>query len=178
MKIFEFGSKIEGVSYSVLNERVVRAGSGIMLLIGAIASIQGFILHNYAVIPYLTGFLLLNFLISVLVNPKLSPINVLAWIMVRKQQPLYIGAVQKRFAWTLGTLLSSVIFILSLYLQSNTSYFEIVCFLCLVCILLLYLETAFGICIGCKLYFLAIRLKLIKKPIEQPNCIGDACEVK
>jgi len=44
-------------------------------------------------------------------------------------------------------------------------------------LILLYLETAFGICVGCKLYFLSIKLKLLKKPAVRPNCMGDACEV-
>jgi len=48
--------------------------------------------------------------------------------------------------------------------------------LCLVCIFLLYLETAFGIYIGCKFYDLAIKIKLLKVPEEKPNCMGDACE--
>lgn len=40
------------------------------------------------------------------------------------------------------------------------------------CLLLLYLETAFAICIGCKLYFPAIRLELLKKTEVTPNCMG------
>jgi len=44
-------------------------------------------------------------------------------------------------------------------------------------LVLLYLETAFGICVGCKLYFLSIKMKLLKEPKEKPNCMGDACEV-
>jgi len=43
--------------------------------------------------------------------------------------------------------------------------------------MLLFLETSFGICVGCKLYYVAIGLKLLKKPIEKPNCMGDACAV-
>lgn len=72
----------------------------------------------------------------------------------------------------LGLALSSTIFVLSLFLQSDKSYFEPVCLLCIICLLLLYLETAFGICVGCKLYQLAVTIKLLPKTKEKPNCMG------
>lgn len=177
MSIVSFGKFVEGINYKVLNERQVRASSGIMFLFGLFASINGLILKNYSVIPYISGFLLLSFSIAVFINPKYSPTMVLGFVFVRKQTPLYIGAVQKKFAWSLGMALSSAIFVLSLFLLTDASYFDGLCQLCIICLILLYLETAFGICIGCKIYFLAIKMKLLKKPAVKPNCMGDACEV-
>jgi len=177
MSIVSFGKYVDGINYKVLNERQVRASSGIMFLIGLIASINGLILKNFSVIPYLSGFLLLSFSISVFINPKYSPTMILGSIFVRKQTPLYIGAVQKKFAWSLGLALSASIFILSIFLLSDATYFEPLCLLCIICLVLLYLETAFGICIGCKLYFLSIKMKLLKEPAVRPNCMGDACRV-
>lgn len=180
MSIFSFGESVSGYGYKVLNEREVRGISGIMLLLGAFAFIQGFILKNYIMIPFISGIMLFHFLISVLVNPKLSPVSLIAKLIVRKQTPIYIGAVQKRFAWSLGVALSFSIFLLSIMLNitNDLSYFEPVCMLCIVCLVFMYLETAFAICVGCKLYFLAIRLKLIEKPQITPNCMGDVCEIK
>lgn len=175
MSIFSFGEYIEGRKYKVLDERIVRGSSGVMLLIAFIAFIYGFIIKQYIVLPYLTGFLALNFLIAILINPKYSPTVFISWLIVRKQSSLPIGAIQKKFAWSLGLGLTTAIFILSLFLLSDESYFEPVCMLCLICILLLYLETVFGICVGCQIYHLAVRLKLIKPPKEKPNCMGDAC---
>lgn len=177
MSIVSFGKFVEGIDYKVLNERQVRASAGVMFLFGLVAFINGFILKNYIVLPYISGFLLVSFLMGVFINPKYSPTMLLAYIFVRKQSPLNIGAVQKRFAWSLGIALSSAIFVLSLFLLTDESYFEPLCMLCLVCLVLLYFETAFGICIGCKLYFLSIRMKLLKQPQVKPNCMGDACEV-
>ena len=177
MSLISFGEYVEGKSYKVVDERRMRASAGIMFLLGIIAFINGFILNNYIVIPYISGFLLLNFIIGVFINPKLSPTLLIARFAVRKQSPLPIGAIQKRFAWSLGLVLSAVIFGLSLLLIGDKTYFDSVCFLCLICLILLYLETAFGICVGCKFYYLAMNLKLIKKPTEKPNCMGDACEV-
>ena len=42
----------------------------------------------------------------------------------------------------------------------------------------MYFESVFGICVGCKLYYLAIKLKLIKKPKDNPKCMGGSCEIK
>ena len=171
MSIISFGEYIEGRSYKVVDERRMRASAGIMFLLGIIAFINGFILQNYIVIPYISGFLLFNFIIGVFVNPKFSPTIFIAYVFVRKQSPLPIGAVQKRFAWSLGLTLSIVIFGLSLLLINDISFFEPVCFLCLICLILLYFETAFGICVGCKLYYLAIKLRLLKQTKDNPNCM-------
>lgn len=178
MSIISFGEYIEGRKYKVLDERRVRASSGIMFLLGMIAFVNGFVLNQYEIIPVISGFLMLSFMIAVFINPKFSPTVFIGYLFVRKQSPLPIGAVQKRFAWSLGMVLSAAIFILSLFLLKDPSYFDRVCELCLICLVLLFLETAFGICVGCKLYHLAIRLNMLKKPAEKPNCMGDACEVE
>lgn len=176
MSFISFGEYIEGTNYKVLDERIVRGSAGVMFLLGLIAFINGFIINNYIVIPYISGILALSFLIAVFINPKFSPTVFIATLMVRKQSPLPIGAIQKKFAWSLGLILSSGIFVLSLFLLKDESYFDSVCLLCLVCLALLFLETAFGICIGCKLYHLSVRMRLIAPPKEKPNCMGDACE--
>ena len=177
MSTVSFGEYIEGKNFKVVDERRMRASSGIMLLFGIIASINGFILQRFAIIPYITGFLALNFIIGIFVNPKFSPTILISKLFLRKQSSMPIGAIQKKFAWSLGLVLSTTIFVLSIFLQKDASYFEPVCFLCMICLILLYIETAFGICVGCKLYFFSVRMKLIKKPAEKPNCMGDACEV-
>jgi hypothetical protein len=156
----------------------MRASAGIMLLFGTIASINGFALKNYEVIPYIMGGFVINFLIGIFINPKFAPTVLLAWLFVRKQTALPIGAIQKKFAWCIGLTLSSTIFVLSIFLQSDVTFFQPVCMLCYICLLVLYLETAFAICLGCKLYDLFIFLKILPKPKEKPNCMGNSCEVK
>lgn len=178
MSIISFGEYIDGHNYKVLDERSMRASAGIMFLMGTIASINGFILGEFGIIPYISGFLMINFIIGVFINPKYAPTLLLAYLFVNKQSPLPIGAVQKKFAWSLGLILSVTIFVLSLFLINDASYFQPVCFLCLICLVLLYFETAFGICVGCKLYHFFIKIKLLKEPEEKPNCMGDSCEVE
>jgi hypothetical protein len=175
MSIFSFGYYVEGRPYKVLDERKMRAGAGIMFLTGLIASINGFVLSKYEIIPWMMGSLMVSFIIGLFINPKFAPPVVLGSLFTWKQSPLHIGAVQKKFAWSLGLMLSSTIFILSLYLQTDPTYFEPVCGLCMICLLLLFLETAFGICVGCKLYQLFLFLRILPKPKARPNCMGNTC---
>lgn len=178
MSIISFGEYLNGSAYKVLDERRMRASAGIMLLLGMIAFVNGFILNEYIVITYIAGFLTLNFLVGIFINPKFSPTVFIGYLFVRKQSPLPIGAVQKKFAWSLGLGLSTTIFILSIYLLDDVTYFQPVCILCLICLVLLYFETAFGICIGCMLYRLTIYLNILPKPKENPNCMGDTCDIE
>jgi hypothetical protein len=177
MKIFEFGHFDETRGYRVLDERVVRGSSGINLVFGLFALVNGFVLKNYEVITWVSAGLALNFLVAILINPKFAPTYFLASIIVDGQTPIPIGAIQKRFAWSLGFIMTSAISSLSLLLITDSSWFNVVCFWCLICNMLLFSETAFGICIGCKIYYMGIRLKLIKEPAIKPNCMGDACPV-
>jgi len=179
MSIISFGEFEEGKKYKVLDERAMRASAGIMLALTLIAFSNGFLLQKYFVIPYITGFLLVNFVIGIFINPKFSPTVFIGTLIVKKQSPLPIGAIQKKFAWSLGLTLSAVVFVLSLLLQNDIYYFDSVCLLCILCIALLFFETAFGICVGCELYHIAIRLKLFPAPKEdeKPNCMGDSCAI-
>lgn len=177
MSVISFGEYTDGKGYKVVDERIMRASAGLMFLMGSIASINAFIFERYIVVPYIAGFLMVNFIIGIFINPKFSPTMFVAWLFVRKQSPLPIGAIQKKFAWSLGLALSIVIFSLSLFLINDPSYFDPVCLLCVICLFLLFFEMALGICIGCKLYYVALYLKLIKQPEEKPNCMGDSCEV-
>lgn len=149
-----FGEDIDCISYKVLNEREDRASAGIMFIMGLIAVVAGVFFDNYKPIPYVSGFMMLSFFIRVFLNPKFAPSNMIAQLIVSKQDTIYIGAVQKRFAWSLGLAISSVAFFMSIPLQNDPSLLGSVCMLCLICMLLMFIETAFRICVGCQINFL------------------------
>ena len=88
-----FGEFENGISYKVLDERVMRGSAGIMLLLAVIAFINGFIIKEYIVLPYISGVLLINFMIGIFIDPKFAPTVFIAKLFVRKQSPLPIGAV-------------------------------------------------------------------------------------
>lgn len=107
-------------------------------------------------------------LIRVFVSPRWSPTLILGPLIVRNQVPEYVGARQKRFARIIGVALATLMFVLVNVLNTFSPISGITCLLCLV---FLFAETAFGICIGCKLYALVAR--------EKPErCPGEVCEVK
>ncbi len=172
-----FGDTIEGIGFRVLDERAIRASAGIMFLLGLVAFINGFILNKYVVIPFISGFLALNFIIGIFINPNYAPTYFIAKLIVKNQTPIYIGAIQKRFAWSLGLALSIAIFGLSLLLLTDSTIFEKVCVLCIICLVLLFSEASFGICVGCKIYKAFLKIGILKEPKIKPNCMGDSCEV-
>jgi len=164
--IVKFGEDVEGYRIPVLNEREIRAAAGILfaLMFAAIAAavLKGsFVLLKYAIAVFLP-----DMLIRVFVSPRFAPTLVLGRLVVRNQVPEYVGAPQKRFAWIIGVALASVMFVLVNVLNTFSPISGIICLLCLV---FLFCETAFGICIGCKLYPLVTR----RKP---ELCPGEVCE--
>ncbi len=175
MALFGFGDHDDRLGFRTLDEREVRGSSGLMLAVGLVAVVNGFVLQRYEVLPWLTGFLALNFALAVFLGPKLSPTYALARLLTWRQTPLPIGAVQKRFAWSLGLIMTTSAFGLSLLLLRDASWFGSICIICLICLLLLFLETAFGICVGCHIYRLAVRVGIFPAPQVKPNCMGDAC---
>ena len=86
---------------------------------------------------------------------------------MRRQQPEYVGAPQKRFAWAIGFLLALTMLYLVVI---NNLIGPVNLIVCAACLVLLFFETAFGICLGCKVYNLFYK--------EQAQlCPGGVCEV-
>ena len=176
MAFFSFGEEVDGIAYKVVDEHIMRGSANVLLLLSLLAFTNGFMMRNFEVLPFITGFMMLNFFIGVLINPKLAPIIILSKLF-NKKEPLPIGAVQKHFAWSLGLILSTITFVLTLFLLNDIRFFEPLCALCIFCTTLLYFEVVFNLCIGCKIYHTALSMNLIKQPSIKPRCTGDSCEV-
>lgn len=95
--------------------------------------------------------------------------------MVHRQHPEYVGAIQKRFAWAIGLALATIMMIGPLLFQIQGVLPFIICSLC---IFFLWLETAFGICVGCSIYQLAIQNGVLKEPTFRPACAGGVCRIQ
>ena len=167
-KVFQFGEAMPEYAVPVLNEREARAGAGILFFVAIVAFMNAWLSGDFAPTKMVVIGFFTDFLIRVFVNPKYSPSLVLGRIAVRKQQPEYVGAPQKRFAWLIGFVLAAAMMYLVVYQNVRGPINLIVCLLCL---LLLFFETAFGICIGCRIY------NLFNKEKAQ-LCPGAACEVQ
>ncbi|WP_445737604.1 DUF4395 domain-containing protein [Mariniflexile sp.] len=168
MKNKQFGENVNGYSIPVLNEREVRAAAGIMFLATFISLMLILFEGNFVPIKYVIIIFLTDFSIRLFINPKFSPILIIGRYIVSNQHPEYVGAAQKKFAWYIGLVLSASMFFLLVILNA---YSIITGLVCLICLILMFFETAFGICLGCKLY------KLIKKEKAQ-YCPGEVCNIK
>lgn len=165
--ILQFGEMRPEYQIPVLNERAVRAAAGILFFLALISFMNAWLTGNFQPTRvFVVGFLI-EFTIRIFVNPRFAPIMILGQWMVRKQQPEWTGAPQKRFAWAIGFVLAATMLYLVVLNNVIGPVNLIVCSLCLI---LLFFETAFGICIGCKIY------NLFNKEKAQ-LCPGGVCEM-
>lgn len=167
-KLIKFGEDVEGYNIPVLNEREIRASAGILFLATFISLMLIIFKDNFLPIKYVITFFLTDFIIRVFVNPKFSPTLTIGRLIVRDQVPEYVGAQQKKFAWIIGVALSGTMFI---FMVVVNSYSPITGIICLICLIFLFFESAFGICLGCKVY------SLIYKEKAQ-YCPGEVCDKK
>jgi hypothetical protein len=167
-KLVKFGEDVEGFNIPVLNEREIRAAAGLLFL-GTFLSLM-FILFkgNFIPIKYVVILFLSDFLIRVFINPKFSPTLILGRLIVRNQTPEYVGAAQKKFAWIIGVALSAAMFYFFIIVNA---YSPITGIICLICLIFLFFESAFGICLGCMFYPLFFKDKV-------QYCPGEVCDVK
>ena len=167
-RYFHFGETIPGYEIPVLNEREARAAAGILLLPAVSSFFLSYLTHDFRFTKLFVTLFMIDFFIRIVINPKYAPSMIIGRIFVGNQIPEYVGAVQKRFAWSLGFMLSVIMFLIIVIFEIMT---PVKIAICLLCILLLFSETAFGICLGCILY-----QKIIGKQAQY--CPGNSCEVK
>ena len=165
---FGFGRRLPDYTVPVLNERAVRAAAGILFLLAMVSFMNAWLLGNFAPTRVFVVAFLIDFSIRLFVNPTLAPSMVLGQWMVRRQQPEWTGAPQKRFAWTIGFVLALTMLYL-VVLKGVIGPINLL--VCGACLWLLFFESAFGICIGCWIYN---RIR----PEQAQLCPGGACEYK
>lgn len=167
-KIFQFGEQVEGYSIPVLNEREIRAGAGLLFLMMFTTILEVLYKGNFVPLKFAVVIFLTDILIRVLISPRFAPSLIIGRLIVRNQTPEYVGAKQKLFAWIIGIVLALTMFVLMIVVNS---YSPISGLICLICLIFLFFESAFGICLGCKVY------SLIYKEKAQ-YCPGEVCELK
>jgi len=87
-------------------------------------------------------------------------------LFVAHQNPEWVEAKPKKFAWILGMLLGTYMTYFIIY--DIISPMRLVT--CLICLMLMYIESVFGICLGCSLYK--------KLNIKVQKCPGGVCETR
>jgi hypothetical protein len=164
----QFGETVEGYSIPVLNEREIRAAAG-MLFLALFLSLMFIVFdNNFIPIKYSILVFLADFIIRVFISPRYAPSLIIGRMIVSKQTPEYVGAAQKKFAWIIGVVLASIMFFLMVILNSYSFISGIIC---LICLIFLFFESVFGICLGCIFYGWFYKEKA-------QYCPGEICDVK
>ena len=166
-KAKQFGETVAGYNIPVLNEREIRASAGILYFFMFLAWMLVIFKEDFFLIKLVNTTFLVDFVIRMFISPKYAPSLIIGRLIVRKQTPEYVGAAPKKFAWTIGLVLSSIIFLLLVVMNSTSIITGIICQICLI---FLFFEAVFGICLGCKFY------PLFHKEKTQ-YCPGGICEI-
>jgi Domain of unknown function (DUF4395) len=175
-----FGETIHGLSVAgrpvtagVFDEHQVRAAAGLTLVLGAVALVYAYFAKQYAPIQTITALFFLEFALRVSVGLKYSPIGQIARLLTLNQAPLWVSAKPKRFAWSLGLVMSlAMTFITNAGIRGTLPLS-----ICLICLTLMWLEAVLGLCLGCEIYAAMVRRGWIAKDEAFEVCASGACRV-
>jgi len=166
-EFFAYGMNVPGYDIRVLNEREARAAAGILFALGLISLLNSLMFGVTFLSKSFVGFFTIDFVIRV-VKPEYAPSLLLGRFFVQTQTPEYVGAPQKRFAWAIGLILALPMFYF-VTIHFTPGIDKVI--ICILCLILLFFEAAFSICVGCKLYALLTRKKA-------QHCPGGVCEIR
>jgi len=167
LKNSNFGERVVGYEMPVFNARELRAGTGILLLIGMLAFAKAFFTQDFTFANLFVTYFMIDFAMRLFIAPKFAPSLIIGHIFVQDQSPEYVGASQKKFAWSLAFAFAVTMFVVIVLMDLSSS---IKMSLGTTLLILLFCEAIFGICLGCKLYPLFTQQASI--------CEGDSCGIK
>ncbi len=163
----------KSATYPVLNERAIRATAWILFAVGSSVMRYTILTGDPSIMMRVVPAFWWHFVIASLRWPAYSPIARLGKMLVSWQHPEYVWAIQKRFARSIGAVMASIMMILILWVPGAWIRLLIISMIFLT---FMWLESAVGLCIGCKLYDALIRRWIIQEPNQRSACPGGACE--
>ncbi|MEQ1682155.1 MAG: DUF4395 domain-containing protein [Burkholderiaceae bacterium] len=180
MMIRSFGETIDGLSIDgrpvkagVFDEHEVRAAAGLTLVFGAVAFVFAYFAKQYLPIKLVTALFFVEFLLRVTAGLKFSPFGQLAKALTRGRPRHWVSAKPKRFAWSLGLLMSLAMTAITNAGIRGTLPLTI----CLICMTLMWLEAVLGLCLGCEIYAVLVRRGWLAKDEAFEICSSGACAV-
>ncbi|MCA9364274.1 MAG: DUF4395 domain-containing protein [Candidatus Moranbacteria bacterium] len=170
------GLTIEGkpAPYGVVNEREVRAAAGTMFAIGFATFFVVFFTKNYVLLNVVVTFFWLDFFLKTVFAPRWSIFGFLGRLFVKGQRMEYVGAIQKRFAWSIGLFLASIMLV---FVVGFGVFGWLPIVVCGTCLFFMWMESALGICVGCKIYGILVKKGVLPEPEHRPACPGGVCAV-
>lgn len=161
--------------YPVVNERAVRATAGLMLIVAVMAFSLAYFMSYFVPLKIVTPVFLADFIIRVFTGvSRFSPFGMLGTMLVRNQKPEWVGAAQKRFAWSIG--IAVALFMTIITNMNITGALPLS--LCVMCISLMWMEATLGVCVGCVIYKWFVKHGVMKSPEYYPACPGGVCDSK
>ena len=201
-----YGKPVEGITqkwdkYGFVDEVEIRFSAWLALVFAIISFYLVMFKWNFDLAFFTVWTIWLDFVLKVFIWPDFS----IFWRIVRPflkaKEKIWVWSVQKRFAWSIGFFLAIfVIFcmlLLSWYIEStNPSVLAIreqinanlasnalivipmnpAILACVLCMFFMFLESVFGICVGCKMYKNLVKKGIMKK-IPNQNCVNWSCEI-
>ncbi|MBA1419859.1 MAG: DUF4395 family protein, partial [Epsilonproteobacteria bacterium] len=105
---FNFGEKVAGYDYLVINERDARASAGIMFLLGLLSLFSVFTLRTLLWAELFTITFIFEFFMRTFINPKYAPYMLLGGIIISNQKTDWVESKPKKFAWALGMVRGAI----------------------------------------------------------------------
>lgn len=205
-----YGTFLPGISkkwdkYGFVNETEIRISTGITLILGLFSLFLVFFKAEYSIPLVFVSLMVADFALKVFISPRLSIFGIFVRLFLKKWEEIWVGAVQKRFAWSIGIILSLFvlycILILGGYVAPSdwpqmTAVSAILeatrvniangalivtpmnptIIACLLCIIFMWSESVVGYCVGCSIYAWLVRRWWLKWYKNQ-NCIDGKCEI-
>lgn len=154
------------------NENQVRAAAGITMAAGTYAFVYAYFDKEFVPIKVVTIFFFVDFLIRVFGSLAYSPSGFVGRLLVSGRPPEWVSPEPKRFAWSIGLVLSFAMMVIT-----NSGITGVLPrTICLICVTLMWLESVLGFCVGCQLYALGVRRGWVQKD-EDIVCAGGVCDV-
>ncbi len=192
--------------YGFVDEREVRIATGITLILGLFSFFLTGFKGEFFIPLIFVSLMVFDFILKVFVGPQYSLFASFVRLFLKKKDPIWVGAVQKRFAWSIGLFLSSFalycILILGRFINTfaleqekavvwvltglQTNIAQNALFVLpqnptilpwLLCFIFMGLESVVGYCVGCHIYVWLVKKKWIKGYVGQ-KCPDGVCEIK
>jgi len=174
-----FGQRIPGLASdgrelraAVFNENEVRAAAGLTMVTGAIAFSYAYFDKQYVPLQVVASLFFVEFLVRVTVGIHYSPFGLAARAITFSRPAEWVSAKPKRFAWSLGL---GMAFAMTVITNSGIRGY-LPRTICLICLTLMWLESALGLCLGCKIHGLLVRHGWAGDDPEFEVCADGSCE--
>jgi Domain of unknown function (DUF4395) len=156
-----------------VDEQHARVAAGITLALGAVAFVYANFDKRFLPIRGVSTFFAIDFLLRVTAGLERSPAGIAARWLTRRHPPQWVSAKPKRFAWTLGLVMSTAMAVIT----NSGIHGWLPRSICLICLTLMWLEAVLGLCLGCEIYRIMVQRRWRAQDDAYEVCANNACEV-